>query len=110
MSYSLIMQTIIETPEFLSASKKLLSVAEVDALKNMLARNPEAGELMVGTGGCRKVRLARTGSGKSGGYRVVTFYRSESTPLYLLTVYAKKDKDNLTKSERNTMKEMTDKL
>jgi hypothetical protein len=51
-----------------------MTEAEMDDLVRLLASNPETGVLIVGSGGCRKVRLARTGGGKSGGYRVVTFF------------------------------------
>jgi hypothetical protein len=101
-------QTIIETHEFMRAAKKLLTESEKEALINLLASNPTAGDLIEGTGGFRKIRLARTGSGKSGGYRVVTFFYNETKPLYLITMYAKNKKENLTKEERNQLKEIAD--
>jgi hypothetical protein len=62
---------------------------------------------MVGTGGIRKARWARENEGKSGGYRVVYFYHSKEVPLFALNVFAKNEKANLTKEERNDLKKLT---
>jgi hypothetical protein len=69
----------------------------------MLARDPECGEIMPGTGGVRKVRVALPGRGKSGGARVVYYFHSEKLPVFALTVFAKNERANLTLAERNTM-------
>ena len=69
----------------------------------MLARYPECGESMSGTGGVRKVRAALDGRGKSGGARVIYYFHGEGTPLFALTVFAKSEKANLSPPERNTM-------
>jgi hypothetical protein len=53
------------------------------------------------TGGVRKVRWAAQGKGKRGGVRVIYYLQSEALPLFLLTVYAKNQKANLTRAERN---------
>ncbi len=50
-------------------------------------------------GGLRKVRIAREGGGKSGGYRMLYVFGGNTMPLFLLTVFAKNEKDNLTKAE-----------
>lgn len=68
-----------------------------------IAADPLAGEIMQGTGGLRKVRFARPGSGKSGGYRVCTYYHSEAYPVFLDTAFAKNQKTNLSKAERNSV-------
>jgi hypothetical protein len=70
----------------------------------MLADHPEAGDEIGGTGGARKVRVAGRGKGKSGGYRVITFYSGEDVPVFLLAVYSKGDRANLSKAERNELK------
>jgi hypothetical protein len=69
----------------------------------MLARDPECGELMRGTGGVRKVRVALAGRGKSGGARVIYYFYSGKLPLFALTVFAKNERANLTLAERNAM-------
>ena len=81
--------------------------AEVDNLINYLAENPTAGDEIAGTGGCRKLRFAGRGKGKSGGYRAVTFYTGESLPVFLLTVFSKGERANLSKSECNNLRAMT---
>jgi hypothetical protein len=65
---------------------------------------------MQGTGGCRKVRVAGRGKGKSGGYRLITFYSGPEIPAFLLTVFSKSDADNLTKSECNALAVLTKEL
>ena len=98
------MQTVISTPEFLSQAKKHgLSQDEINAIVEYLATDPLAGELMVGTGGARKLRHAGKGRGKSGGYRTIHYYGGDDIPVFLLTVYGKGAAANLTKAERNAL-------
>jgi hypothetical protein len=63
-----------------------------------MAANPDAGDVMPGTGGARKVRFAGRGKGKSGGYRVITFYGADDIPVFLLDVYSKDAQANLSKA------------
>ena len=68
------MQTVLLTPTFERQAKAAgLSEDDIAAIASSLARNPLAGDLIAGTGGARKVRFARSGSGKSGGYRTVHY-------------------------------------
>lgn len=97
------MITIAETTEYARRAKKLLAEQERSELISYLAAHPEAGDVMEGTGGVRKVRWAREGRGKSGGVRVIYYYHSEGMPLYLLTLYGKSEKDNLSAGERNDL-------
>jgi hypothetical protein len=69
----------------------------------LVANDPHAGVVMPGTGGCRKVRLAGRGKGKSGGYRLIFVLGGGDVPVFLLTVFGKGEKDNLTKAERNEL-------
>lgn len=62
---------------------------------------------MIGTGGCRKIRFAGRGKGKSGGYRVITFYSGLDMPVFLLTVFGKSERADLTKAERNMLAELS---
>jgi hypothetical protein len=73
-----------------------LSEDEVEAIGNFLAENPDAGDEMAGTGGCRKFRWRGRGKGKSGGYRTITFYSGGLMPVFLITVFSKGEKSNLT--------------
>ena len=101
------MHTIVELPEFLKRSEKLLKEKEKISVVNYLAAHPSSGDVMSGTGGIRKLRWAAQGKGKSGGVRVIYYYHNESIPLFLLTVFGKGEKPNLTKSERNELANFT---
>ncbi len=68
-----------------------------------LGANPLAGDLISGTGGARKVRFARKGAGKSGGYRTIHYYAGDDVPLFLLALVDKADRANLSKAERNAL-------
>lgn len=81
-----------------------LTEAERDAVVSKVAGAPRAGTEIAGTGGARKLRIAGRGKGKSGGYRVITFYSGEDLPVFLLTLYSKGEKANLSKAERNELK------
>ncbi len=70
---------------------------------SFLAAHPKTGDIMEGTGGIRKLRWAREGKGKSGGVRIIYFYHNNEMPLYLLTLYGKNEKDDLSASERNAL-------
>lgn len=99
------MHCVVETHVFRKAAADVdMSEDEVVRLKNFLAENPDAGDLIVGTGGARKVRFARPGKGKSGSYRIVTFYTAEDIPVFLMDVYAKGEKINLTAREKADLK------
>lgn len=105
------MQTVVELSTFIRACEREgLSQAEVTAIVDMIASNPEAGDMIVGTGGCRKVRVAKPGSGKSGGYRVITFFSGPTIPAFLITIYGKGRKANLSDSERNALAGLTAEL
>ena len=97
------MQTIAEMPEYARRAERLLSDDERQDLIDYLAVSPAAGAIMQGTGGVRKLRWSRQGSGKSGGVRVVYYFHNKRIPLYLLTVFGKGEKDNLSKAERNEL-------
>jgi hypothetical protein len=101
------MQTIVELPEFQWRADKLLTVAERISIINYLAQHPASGDLMQGTGGIRKLRWSAHGRGKSGGVRVIYYYHNETIPLFLLTVFGKGEKSNLSKSERNQLVKVT---
>lgn len=105
------MQTVIETKAFLAAAKGAgMSDEEREALITTIAKNPIAGDLMQGTGGCRKLRHKRRGKGKSGSYRAITWFDGADIPIFLITVFGKNEKANLTKSERNALSKMTGQL
>lgn len=100
--------TVAETPEYIRQAEKLLSQEERSDLVSYLAAHPRAGDLIEGTGGVRKLRWGRGGRGKSGGVRVVYYVHSEAMPLYLLTLFAKNERANLSKAERNDLADLVD--
>ncbi len=97
------MQTIAETSEYQRRADKLLTEGERSDVVAYLAAHPKAGDLMEGTGGVRKLRWARGGRGKSGGVRIIYYVHSDAMPLYLLTLFAKSERANLSKAERNDL-------
>lgn len=101
------MHTVIETPAFLAAAKdEKVTVEERHEIVSFLAINPDAGDIIPGTGGARKVRFGGRGKGKSGGYRVITFYADADIPVFLLDIYGKDTQANLSKAERNEMRKV----
>ena len=102
--------TVVETPEFLSATRKLLNEEERAQLVDFLAMNPDAGDLIAGTGGVRKVRWALPDRGKRGGARVIYFYYDAGMPLFALTAYAKNERSDVSQQDRNDFKRFTSQL
>jgi hypothetical protein len=101
------MHTVIETPAYLASARDAgLGDDERDAIVTYLARHPDAGDLMPGTGGARKLRFAGRGKGKSGGYRVITFFADEDIPVFLLDIYGKGARANLSPAGRNELRKM----
>lgn len=102
------MHTIARLKSFDTAAKQAeLSEDEIFDLVTYLAENPLAGDEIVGTGGCRKLRVAGRGKGKRGGFRTITFYSGETMPVFLLTVFAKGEKSTLTAKEAAGLKTLT---
>ncbi|WP_245825940.1 type II toxin-antitoxin system RelE/ParE family toxin [Oceanibaculum nanhaiense] len=91
--------SIIETPRFIADAKSRLSSDERDALIVTLARNPAAGVLIDGGGGLRKLRVATGGRGKSAGARVIYYFYDHTVLVFLLTVFAKNEKADLSKRD-----------
>ena len=99
---------VVETAPFIAAARAArLSNGEIDRIIDSLARRPDAGDPIQGTGGARKVRFAGRAKGKSGGYRVITFYSGSDVPVFLLTVFAKGERADLSKAERNALAHLT---
>jgi len=81
-----------------------MSIDEQAALIDAIAANPQAG---ISGGGLRKMRVARAGSGKSGGYQTVYVFGGTHMPIFLVTVFAKNEKDNLAKAEQAALVELS---
>ena len=102
--------TVVETQEFQRRAATRMSEQERQDFITFIAGAPENGALMRGTGGVRKSRWGVGARGKSGGVRVIYYYHSSEIPLFLLTVFAKNERDNLSRAEQNTLKQLTTNL
>ena len=102
------MHPVVETRAYLSAADDVgMMEDERVAIVSTLSANPQIGDIMPGCGGVRKLRVRKPGTGKSGGYRVITYYAGDTLPVFLLTVFGKTEKANLTKAERNALATLT---
>ena len=97
------MQTVIETNAYLSAAKAIgMTADEMKDAVDTVSGDPLAGDLIVGSGGCRKVRISGRGKGKSGGYRIVTFSAGDFG-VFLLWVLSKGRTANLSAKQVNAL-------
>jgi len=97
------MRTVVELPTFQKHAARLWTDDERMAFIDWIAANPDAGDVVPGTPGVRKVRWARAGSGKSGGVRVIYFNQTQLQEIWLLAVYAKSDRANMSANEIRRM-------
>jgi len=79
-------------------------------LKDQLAADPYIGDVMRGTGGMRKMRVAQEGRGKSGSLRLIYYYVTPRGRIYLVDVFAKNERANVTQAERNDLKKLAKEL
>jgi mRNA-degrading endonuclease RelE of RelBE toxin-antitoxin system len=97
------MLTVVESPIFQKLWPRYWDEDERAEFASFIALNPEAGSVVRGSGGVRKVRWVRQGTGKSGGVRIIYLARNEAGEVYLLTLYAKSESENISLS---TLKEI----
>ena len=95
MPYTTGMLTVIETPTFSRLAADYWTEDERGEFVTWIAQNPEAGDVIPGSGGCRKVRWTRKGMGKRGGVRIIYFNRLANGEIWLLLIYAKNVRDNI---------------
>lgn len=99
------LQTVVELPEFQRRAKATMTDTEREAAVVWIAENPEAGTPL--GGGLRKVLIPRKGGGKSGGFRTIYVFGGRHMPIFLVTVFAKNDKANLTPKEQAAAVELS---
>lgn len=104
----IIMYTIIETPLFTSDAKAIWNEDERGEFCAWLVEHPNAGDVIPGSCGCRKVCWVRAGSGKSGGVRVTYFNRLANGQIWLLVIYAKAERGSIPAHLLKAIKETID--
>jgi hypothetical protein len=102
--------TVVEVPPFPARAAKVWNKEEYEEFINHIARHPEEGEEIEGTGGLRKIRWKAQGRGKRGGVRVIYYFYNSDAPLYLLTVYAKNQQEDLSSDEKAILRKFVEKL
>lgn len=95
MSDNLPWLTFIETPLFTRIVRDYLSDEEYAELQGFLAAHPEAGDIVPGSGGVRKLRWKTKGKGKRGGLRVIYYLRMQAEEIWRLTLYSKTRQINI---------------
>lgn len=100
------MHAVIETPTYLADAKAAgVTDAEREHIVNIVAWDPRAGNLIPGTGGAYKRRVAGKGKGKRGGYRIIIYYAAEDIPVFLMALVSKGQRDDISQADRNAMRE-----
>ncbi len=94
----------IETAVFTRQVTALMSDDEYRELQTALLEDPEAGDLIKGGGGIRKFRFGIGGRGKSGGVRTIYFWKKAADQIFMLVIYPKSTKDNLTAAETEILR------
>jgi hypothetical protein len=92
--------SVIELAGYRRRAGQLLTGDEQEAVIDLVAYEPTCGDVIPGTGGLRKVRIGRGGHGKRGGARVVYYFHDVGVPIFLLAIYAKNEKGDLTAAEK----------
>jgi hypothetical protein len=96
----------IETPVFTRLITELVDDESYSELQRILADDPEAGDLIQGSGGLRKIRMAAKGHGKRGGARVIYYYFVSRSHIAMLLAYPKNAKDDLTAAQKKALKSL----
>jgi len=111
MIHGKVLQTVVETPEFIKQSQDIAERKIIDEFVCYIACNPLEGDLIQGTGGVRKIRWNKDNhSGKSRGMRVLYYYHDQSMPIFLFTAYAKNKKANISDKDKALIKKMIQQL
>lgn len=104
------MFTFIELHGFSKRRPAFLPDDEFRAFQEALIEDPDAGDVIIGTGGFRKIRWSRVGMGKRGGVRVIYYSVTSRGRIYLALIYAKNEQDNLSDDQKRALKQLSDML
>jgi hypothetical protein len=110
MAYIMRGVEFIETPTFTRLLADLLTDDEYAGLQNVLMEDPSSGDIIKGGGGIRKLRHAKTGQGKSGGVRIIYYWLRSDGQIYMLLIYPKSKKDDLTDRQTALLREFVKEL
>jgi hypothetical protein len=102
--------TIVETNTFLARAARIMSDGERVGIVDTIAARPDAGVVIMGSKGLRKLRVGLSGRGKRGGGRIIYWYHSPGYPAVLLWVFAKNEADDLSPSQLRRLIVETDQL
>ena len=102
--------TVVEMTPFIHAVQEVWSESERIAFISYIAENYEAGALIQGAAGLRKIRWTRPGIGKRGGVRVIYYYYDQGAPVFLITAFAKNEKENLTSDDKKYLNALIESL
>lgn len=101
------MKEVVELASYIAAAEDAgLGDEAMAEIVDAISATPDLGDVMPGTGGARKFRWARRNEGKSGGYRIISYYPGAER-VYLIDVFAKNAKANLSKADQNDLKKLT---
>jgi hypothetical protein len=96
--------TFEEDPDFTEKALRLIGDDEIFAIQLYLMEQPDAGDIIPGSGGCRKLRWAAKGHGKRGGARVIYYWITANDRILLLDLYAKNESANLSQAQLKELK------
>lgn len=98
--------TVLQLPEFKAEATELIGARGIDALAVYLIDRPDAGDVIPGSGGVRKLRWAAKGKGKRGGARIIYLYVVVAARIYLMRCYVKNVKTDLTADEKKQLRQI----
>ena len=101
---------VVETDGFGKDARKVFTEDELADLHQHLGMERQLGAVIKGTGGLRKVRWSAAGKGKRGGARIIYYYGGDHMPLFLIAIYAKSDKADMTPAEKKAAAKLVDAL
>jgi len=99
--------TVLQLPKFKVEATELIGTAGIEAVASYLSEHPQAGDVIPGAGGARKLRWAAKGKGKRGGVRIIYVYVVVAESIYLLRCYAKNVQTDLSSDEQKQVRQLT---
>jgi hypothetical protein len=98
--------TVLQLPKFKAEATELIGTEGIEALASYLADHPDAGDVVPGAGGARKLRWAAKGKGKRGGARIIYVYLVIAARVFLIRCYAKNLKSDLSADEKKQLRQI----